>query len=196
MVIQRRRDGPPENQRGRGRIGRPTSTPRPTQSASEPAFPHGNAVADFRQTGNPASGSGGFNGFGGGVEAPTPDLFNIPTESSVSTPCCEHVESGLYCCSCGNCGPDSSGPCFVPCAGFDEEPCCPGSLDRFLPAFPLVYDTGWFSTGSIELRVTFSEGPPNRELCDFLKQLLLSPPAISPCGEDPKCPPGNIEQAQ
>ena len=35
MPTQRERDGPPARKRGRGRIGSHTSTPRPTQNASE-----------------------------------------------------------------------------------------------------------------------------------------------------------------
>ena len=184
MVRQRRRDRPPENQRGRGRIGRPTSTPRPTQSASELVFSNGNAVADFRQIGTLPAGQGCLNGRGRGVGAPTPALSDIPTDGSTSTQCREHMERGLYCCSCGNCGPDSSGPCISSCADPYEEPCCPGSLDSILPAVPLVYDTGWLSTGGIELRVAFGEGPPNRELCAFLRELLLSNVVLAACRQD------------
>ena len=185
MARQKRRDAPPENERGRGRIGRPTSTPGPTQSESESAFSNGNGIADFRQT-RVRPGPDVPPCAVSGVQPETSVLPNPDCDGLLPCPVRENITVGLREGPCPDCGSEISSSCSMPCAGPHDELCEPCFLDRRLPSGPLVYDSGWFFRGGIHMRVAFGEGQPNGALHDFLMQLLLSDAVVSACRSEGK----------
>ena len=53
----------------------------------------------------------------------------------------------------------------------------PDSLGAYLPAGPVVYDSGWrdVAQSDVSVRVVFAEGPPNAYLRAWARELMLRP---------------------
>ena len=166
------RDGPANENGGRGEFDGPPSTSRPTQSASEPVFSNGIPFPDSGQIGIPAPCDAYCCSDAGGVETGSACF------SSAGSPSTRVSDfSSLHSISS-----DDSGGCPVPSSdeGTDtraEDHSRDDGLEAFLPDGPLAYDIGWFSVAGMELRVALGAGPANPDLRSFLREILFRPPS-------------------
>ena len=166
MAIRNEREGPPDKGGGRGEFDGPSSAPRPTQSASEKIFSNGIPFAEYRQTESPAPCEGGCS-----VSGDHPAGKSMCHCSAIAHSSSTRVDHRPVSCPLPlDASETVSGLGEVPPG---EGRNSPVDIDEFLPPQPLIYNSGWSSVGSFEIRVALGEGPPNPALHAFPRRLLL-----------------------